>query len=222
VKEVRQKEYQKLLERQRGDKQDLKRDQAEGHRRYDLIANFGKTSANDNGKELEAANSNRQPFEKTAQIVSDINQQQLGTIDIGKYIAEARQAYHANQAFKASWKHPGVHEIDDASRRATAFINAGAYKRWAEEKRRRILAEQAPTRGAIRKAGLELLRSRSSSKETQREGEQEKQTARDAPLSVQLRRAKQEFNRERSDFQQARTAHGGPGEQRDRGGGMER
>ena len=81
VREARDKQYEQLLARQRGDKQDLKQDQAEGHRRYDLLANYGKASTNDNrenGRDREAANSNPQPFELTAQIVRDINQRRAG------------------------------------------------------------------------------------------------------------------------------------------------
>ena len=128
------------------------------------------------------------------------------------------------QAINASWKHPNVHEIDDASRRAIASIEVVRDKRRAEEERRRILDGQPPPRGAMRKAKLELQRSRGRVKENEREGQQEKQTAKEVPLSVQLRRARDAITRERemSDAQQGRTAHGGPGEARDRGGGMER
>jgi hypothetical protein len=94
LKDDRAKAYQQLLVRQRDDKRELRQDQAQGRRRYDLLANYGRGTANDNRQQesshnRQAANTNA-PFMRTAQIVRDLGPEQQRTRqEVRPYIERA-------------------------------------------------------------------------------------------------------------------------------------
>ena len=151
LKEDRAKEYQQVLARQREDKHELKQDQAQGRRRYDLLADYGRSSANENRQQKDApiktANTNLPPFMRTAQIVRDLNQRALSKgADLTRYIARAMQADR-----EKARESDGRHDHSDKQDRTVATAQAAQqFNGRANPPRRRA----HPAGGAAEEAGI--------------------------------------------------------------------
>ena len=186
LKEDRDKEYQRLLARQREDKQGLKNDQAKARRRYDLLASFGRDQL------------------KPVQVVLDLNAGQLRKDDLGRYLKRATEALSRSPFERAPSKHFNDHNFDDAVQRAKEAIRKQEAKTREERRRKRAASlGRPPVSCIVRPAALELTRGGTGSLKEKQQGHDQARTVAVAQKpSEQIRQAALEVSRQINGKQQ--------------------
>ncbi|MBJ7532938.1 relaxase/mobilization nuclease domain-containing protein [Rhodomicrobium vannielii ATCC 17100] len=223
LKDDRAKAYQHLLARQRDDKRELRQDQAQARRRYDLLAHYGRSRANDNqpGKTpaRQAANSNRPPHIRTAEIVHDLSPAcQRTRQEVQTYIRRVRAEQRMPEAGPPHEKTDGM-SLAEQLKRAGYEVGQRSTGDAREAGHERGLEHRGEAQERHERSGSERHdRDTAAAVPHDREG---------IPFAEQMRRAaletERERHREKDDRQVLRDGHrDSRSSGRDRGGGRER